>query len=99
MFSGLLKKTRNEGYCEMGKSSRFKVAVQQENRPIDIKKWLKALDGMEDDDAVFLAKADLVKLLQELKMYRRKNSKLGGEMARMRREATMSNGKSNDKSN
>lgn len=91
-FDQIFGQREKDGYVNVPKENmRLKVQIQQGPRPINIKDWLKALEGLEDDDAIFLAKADIVKLLQDLRAARQKNSQLATKVARLRRESVLTN--------
>ena len=55
-------------------------------KPLDIKAMLAMIEDEPEDKYVPVLKPVLMQILTELKHLRRKNSQLGGQNARLRRE-------------
>lgn len=55
-------------------------------RPVNVKAMLALIKDEPEDQYIPIIKAELVNLLNENRQLRRKNSQLGGKLARLRRE-------------
>lgn len=55
-------------------------------KPLDIKAMLAMIEDEPEDKYIPVLKPVLMQALTELKQLRRKNSQLGGKVARLRRE-------------
>ena len=57
-------------------------------KPINIKAMMALIAKEPDDAYIPIVKPELVNMLTEIKQLRRKNSQLGGNVARLRRGET-----------